>query len=164
LDLAKYIIGASVLETPHAIVGAAIASKIPNPLISLPLAFASHFVLDRVPHWNPHLNTELKNHGKVTEKSKQIIALDVVTALTFGISISFMNLPDQNAAINVLLGSFIAVLPDLIEGPYFFWNIKTRAVDKWLKFQKSIQTDTTPVPGLTIQLVTVIMAIWWIIN
>lgn len=164
MDLAKYIIGASVLETPHAIVGAAIASKIPNPFISLPLAFASHFVLDRIPHWNPHLNTELKNNGKVTEKSKKIIALDVVSALSIGISIAFMKLPDQNAAIYVLLGAFCAVLPDLVEGPYFFWNIRTKAIDRWLKFQKSIQNDTSALPGLAIQLVTVIMAIWWIMN
>ena len=50
-----------MLETPHVAVGAAIAASIPNPLIAIPLAFASHFALELVPHWNPHLNTELKN-------------------------------------------------------------------------------------------------------
>ena len=47
-----------MIELPHAVVGAAIAAKVGNPALSLPLALASHFVLDLVPHWNPHLNRD----------------------------------------------------------------------------------------------------------
>lgn len=49
-----------MLETPHVLIGAAIATKVGNPFLAIPLAFASHFVLETVPHWNPHLNTETK--------------------------------------------------------------------------------------------------------
>ncbi|MFH1971517.1 MAG: hypothetical protein ABIJ05_04005, partial [Patescibacteria group bacterium] len=58
-----------MLETPHIIVGAAIASKITNPLLSIPISFVSHFVLEKVPHWNPHLNSETEKYGKPTKKS-----------------------------------------------------------------------------------------------
>lgn len=37
--------------TNHALVGTAIALAIKQPAIALPLAFASHFVLDLVPHF-----------------------------------------------------------------------------------------------------------------
>ena len=37
----------------HAIVGAAIVGLVPaHPLLGLSLAFASHFILDALPHWD----------------------------------------------------------------------------------------------------------------
>ncbi len=41
-----------MLATPHALVGAIIASKVHNPAIGLPIAFFSHFLFDLVPHWD----------------------------------------------------------------------------------------------------------------
>lgn len=151
-----------MLETPHALVGAAIATKIPNPLIALPLAFASHFVLDMVPHWNPHLNTELKKYGKITKKTSTMIVLDVILAFIVGTTIAtnFSDNPTQMTTI--FLGSFAGVLPDVVEGPYFFFKVKTKALEKWIAFQKAIQVDTTPLPGLATQLATMIAALWWI--
>ena len=113
-----------VLETPHVIVGAAIATKIANPLLSIPLAFGSHFLLDRIPHWNPHLNTEMKKHGKPTKKSSFIVVADVCTALFVGFFIASKAMPDMAHAATILAASFAAVLPDVMEGPYFFLGIK----------------------------------------
>ena len=36
--------------TPHLVVGAAIGARVRRPALALPAAFASHFVLDTVPH------------------------------------------------------------------------------------------------------------------
>jgi hypothetical protein len=152
-----------MLESPHAIVGAAIATKIPNPYISLPLAFASHFVLDRVPHWNPHLNTEVSKYGKVTTVSKAIVIADVVLALIAGFWMASL-LPSQSQSTLVVMGAFAGVLPDVVEGPYFFLNIKTKAIRQWIKFQKSIQVDTSLIPGVLTQLITVIAAIFWAVS
>jgi len=153
-----------MLETPHALVGAAIATKIPNPAIALPLAFASHFVLDMVPHWNPHLNTEIKKFGKVTPQTTVLIATDVVLALIFG-SIMATNFATSNAhMVNIFLGAFAGVAPDVIEAPYFFLKWKNKFLIRWLAFQKSIQVDTTVVPGLTTQVATVIAALWWVVG
>ena len=52
-----------MLETPHVAVAAAIAYKIPDPTISLPLVFVSHFVFDMYPHWNPLIHKEKKLYG-----------------------------------------------------------------------------------------------------
>lgn len=150
-----------MLETPHALVGAAIATKIPNPAISLPLAFASHFVLDMIPHWNPHLNTELKKYGKITTKSKGIIAADVITAGAFGTLMATQFATSPYHFVTILSGAFFGILPDLVEGPYFFLNWKNELVLKWLSFQKAIQVDTTPIPGILTQLATTIAAVVW---
>lgn len=154
----------TVLETPHVIVGAVIATKIAHPALAIPLAFASHFVLERVPHWNPHLNTEKKKYGYITGTSKKIIVLDVIFAATSGIYIASLSLPDINRFLIIILASFFSALPDIIEAPYFFFNMKSAFLEKWVAFQKSLQSDAEIVPGLLTQVLTIIAAFWWILN
>lgn len=153
-----------MLETPHVVVGAAIATKIPNPLISIPLAFGSHFVLEKVPHWNPHLNTEKKRYGKVTAKSTKIVVVDVLVSVFLGSFIAYQALPDTGHAVTILAASFAAALPDIIEGPYFFLDMKSKFIKKWVAFQKSIQVDTSIVPGLLTQVATIAAAFWWLMG
>ena len=153
-----------MLETPHVAVGAAIATKIPNPWIALPLAFASHFVLEKIPHWNPHINTELKKNGKLSSNSKAVIATDVVLALFTGFTIANQALPNTAHFWTIIFASFFAVLPDLIEGPYFFLGVKNKFLNAWVKFQKSLQADTDILPGLATQLATFVAAIAWVFN
>lgn len=151
-----------MLETPHVAVGAAIASKIPNPLIAIPLAFASHFILDKVPHWNPHIVTETKKFGQPTEKSTNIIIVDCVLALMLGTAIAYKALPNTKMAISIMLCSFFSILPDLVEFPYFYFKRRDKFYTVWSSFQKSIQTDTTPFWGLLIQFITIAASIFWI--
>ncbi|HKB88606.1 MAG TPA: hypothetical protein VKC53_03060 [Patescibacteria group bacterium] len=153
-----------MLETPHVAVGAAIATKIPNPLIAIPLAFLSHFVLEKVPHWNPHIVTETKKYGAPTQKSITIIALDVALALGTGSLIAWQALPNRGHAITIMLASFASVLPDLIESPYFFLNMRSKFLKSWITFQKSLQNDTTPLWGLLTQVITIAAAILWLKN
>jgi len=153
-----------VLETPHVVVGAAIAAKVGNPLLAIPLAFGSHFILEKVPHWNPHLNTEMKKYGKITKKSTKIIILDVCVSIILGFLIASRVLPDVGHFFTILVASFVSVLPDIIEGPYFFLNMKNKFIKRWISFQKSIQVDTNMLPGLATQVVTVLAAFWWILQ
>lgn len=157
-----YIISITVLETPHVIVGAAIATKVVNPLLSLPLVLGSHFILDRTPHWNPHLNTELKKHGKVTIKSTKIVIVDVALALASGTFIAYQTLPDINRFMFIMLAAFLSILPDIVEGPYFFLKMKSKSVERWIKFQKSIQVDAPFIPGVMTQILTVAACFYWI--
>jgi len=151
-----------VLETPHVILGATIATKIPNPLISIPLAFGSHFLLDKVPHWNPHLNTEIKTYGGVTKLTRNIVILDVTAALLSGLFIASQASVDSMHAVTILVASFAAVSPDVVEGPYFFLKVRTKAIEKWIKFQKSIQADAPFAFGMATQLATVLACLIWI--
>jgi hypothetical protein len=151
-----------VLETPHVLVGAAIAMNIPNPVIAIPLALGSHFVLELVPHWNPHLNTEVKKFGKVSKNSFYIVLADATIALISGLYIASTVLPDTAHFFTIIAACFFSVLPDVVEAPYFFLGIKNRTILKWIKIQKSLQEDTTVLPGLTTQLITIISAIFWI--
>jgi hypothetical protein len=151
-----------MLETPHVFIGAAIATKFPNPLIAIPLAFASHFILEMVPHWNPHLNSETEKFGHITKKSTLIVIADSTLALACGSFIAYQALPDTGHAITILLACLASILPDLIEAPYFFLKIKNKLIEKWISFQKSIQSDTKIVPGMLNQMITILAAIFWI--
>lgn len=152
-----------MLETPHVFIGAAIASKIPNPFIAIPLAFASHFVMEMVPHWNPHLNSEIQKYGHPTKRSTVITTIDSSIALMSGSYIAYQALPNVPQALNILGCCFAAVLPDLIEAPYFFLKVRSEKIKKWIKFQKSLQEDTTLFWGLLTQAITITAAIWWIL-
>ncbi|MGA3292162.1 MAG: hypothetical protein ABSC49_03410 [Candidatus Microgenomates bacterium] len=153
-----------MLETPHVFVGAAIAVAIPNPLIAVPLAFASHFILEMVPHWNPHLNTETKKFGQPTRRSTFITTVDSTLALASGSFIAYQALPDIPHAITILVCCFASVLPDVMEGPYFFLHMKNGFIKKWIAFQKSVQSDTGPVLGLLTQALVILAAILWLKN
>ena len=157
-----YIIITTMLETPHVFVGALIASKIPNPFIAIPLAFASHFILETVPHWNPHLNTETKKYGAPTRRSTVITAIDSTLALASGSFIAYQALPNIGHATLILACCFFAVLPDVMEGPYFFLKMRAQWVQKWIAFQKSLQSDTTWYWGLLNQALTILAAILWL--
>ncbi len=153
-----------MLETPHVALGAAIAVAIPNPLISIPLAFVSHFILDMTPHWNPHLNTETKKYGYLTNKTLFIIGLDIACAITLVGFIAYHALPNSSLFFNILLTSFASVSPDIVEGPYFLFGYKTRLIDAWIKFQKSIQTDANFFWGMSTQILTLGASLFWIFS
>ena len=146
-----------MLETPHVALGAAIAVAIPNPLISIPLAFASHFILDITPHWNPHLNTETKKYGRLTNKTLVIIGLDLACALLLSIYLY----KTGNNNLNILLGAFAAILPDVVEGPYFLFGLKNKYLTIWMKFQKAIQADANVFWGLLTQIVVLVACYFW---
>lgn len=151
-----------MLTTPHVVLGAAIATKIPNPLISIPLSFASHFLLDMVPHWNPHLNKEIKKFGKPTKKSTTLVIVDTTTSLILGSFIAYQAMPNINHTITILACCLVAALPDLIEAPYFFFGMRHKFFEKWISFKKSIQVDVSILPGLATQAITLAATLFWV--
>lgn len=153
-----------MLELPHAVVGSVIAAKIGNPVLAFPLAVASHFALDLVPHWNPHLNSELKTYGKLTHKTVFFICLDITAAVLATGFLASTFLPNTNTFTMVMLGGLMGILPDLVEAPYFFFGVRLPLIHWLLRFQKSIQNDAHPIIGLTTQVLLLAAAFWWALN
>lgn len=147
-----------MLELPHAMVGAAIVTLIPNPLISLPLALASHFITDYVPHWNPHLSIEKKTLGHYKTESVVLIIIDCFLALTIGALIAFQS---SNFGV-VIAGCFLAVLPDVIEIPHFFLNLKIGWIEKLLHFQRNHQWNVPIVWGMLSQILVITICLLFI--
>lgn len=149
-----------MLSTPHIVTGIAIASKTTNPLLAIPLSFMSHFILDMVPHWNPHLNTEMRTYGKITNKSKTIIILDTVIGGAI-VLVATLTAKSPEAAFLSFACASAAILPDALEAPYFFLHWKTKFIMKWIAFQKAMQSDANVFWGTLTQVITVLAAVLW---
>lgn len=151
-----------MLESPHAAVGAAIATKIPNPVISIPLVLASHFLLDRVPHWNPHSYTETQKYGKITKRTKLFSLGDVAVALAIGFWFANRVLPNWQHALVILGVTFFSVLPDVAKAPYFLLGKRKGLLKRYVDFERSLQVETNFVVGMSVQLLVVSAAFLWV--
>jgi len=154
----------AMLELPHTLVGATIATQIANPLLALPLALASHFVFDLIPHWNPSLYTETKKLGKPTWQTNAIITIDVILSLIMGFFVALRFWPDTGRIFLVIAACFLAVLPDLVEAPYFYLGVKNPALKKFIAFQHKHQAKAKIIPGLLTQLATIIICLHLILS
>jgi len=147
-----------MLEFAHAAAGAIIAYKIGSPVLALPLAFGSHFLVDLLPHWNFNLDEEKQKNGKIPPKIMIFMVFDSFLGLILGVSVAAKALPNQLKALTVLIGAFLAVLPDLLEAPFYFWNVQNKFINQLLKFQKNHQENIACWPGLAIQ----VLFVFWL--
>ncbi len=150
-----------MLETPHVAVGAAIAISISNPLIALPLCLASHFLLDKIPHWNPHTYTETQKFGYPTKKTLSIAAADITLASSLGLFVAGQALPDVGKVLFIIICCFLSVLPDVVKYPFFlFKNLRKGILKKWVDYERTLQVDTTFIPGILTQITTIILSLF----
>jgi len=146
-----------MLSTPHLLVGAAIAKSIPNPAISIPVAFASHFVLDSVPHWD---GSPKAPFGKTFYL---LVALDYL----LGISLVWWFSRDNPNQAVLLLGAFAATAPDFLLGSYKNFKLPWNKWDWYVRFNefhRSIQNNLKVAPGLATSLVAILIAIFLLLK
>ena len=108
-----------MLSLAHAPTGALIATKIPNPLISIPLILLSHYLEDRVPHWD--VGTGM---GKKKEKSAAFYQ-ELYFDFPGSILLVYFLFQSGHPGINWLawLGWFVALLPDFLDFPMLFLKV-----------------------------------------
>ncbi len=138
--------------TAHSLIGAAIVTKIPDPAISLPLAFLSHFVMDKIPHWDI-----MTNHPKSPKRIVIESAIDVLLGFVLSILIFGFNPL-------ILCAAFLAQLPDWLEIPYTIFGKRFFFTDLNYKIQKWVHDfwfdSRLPAPwGIVTQVIVVILFI-----
>jgi hypothetical protein len=153
-----------MLELPHTAVGAVIGSRIPDPWIALPLALASHFLLDLIPHWNPDLYLEKKKDGRVARESLYLIIADVLASLILGSTVAWHFWPDVKRISLIYLTCLFTVLPDVDESLYFFSGINHPFLLRLVKFQRRHQGRTGKKLGLAIQLAVVLISLFYLFS
>lgn len=102
--------------TAHALIGAAIATKVANPLLGIPLAIASHFIADLVPHWDAGTNHREKSVLRLRVEA----ALDVILGFSLAFLL-FRNLVELPYLFTMIIA---AQLPDWLEAPAWMFGIK----------------------------------------
>lgn len=160
--------------TTHAVAGAAIAGTLSAyPVLALPLAFLSHFLLDAIPHWDYDLKSAKKFVGESTGvelsfgKDFLIDVLRVGTDLSLGLVLAglvFYIIGDKQIGILVLAGALVAVLPDFMQ--FAYGKLKTKSLayfQSWHNyFHASLRLDNKPVLGILSQVLIVGLIIVWV--
>lgn len=100
--------------TAHAIIGIAIAVKVGNPALAIPVAFASHLAADSIPHW------DVATHRHKKEIRRLIFDLFVDVSLSFILSVVILSLLFPKTSLSyAFLIIMASQLLDWITGPYY---------------------------------------------
>lgn len=115
----------------HVIVGVAAGRFFPNnPLLAFMTGFASHFLIDAIPHWDYPLKsyTRDKNDPKNLMKADLVmekgfirdlvlIAIDIISGITLALYI--FGTKGNLVNISLLMGALGGILPDGLQFLYF---------------------------------------------
>lgn len=150
-----------MLLTPHTLVGAAIATAIPNPYIAVPLSIAMHLVGDMVPHWDFYSHTTKEQ--KTTGWRPIAVMIDLAVGVFLGTALTtyaLWSLNNTTLALNIFLCTIGSVLPDALSAPAIFnGNGKFNIFKLIQQFQGKIQFQAPLFWGVLTQIVTAAVAI-----
>jgi hypothetical protein len=158
--------GRSLTLTTHAIVGAAIASVIPaHPYLAVAAAFASHFLLDAIPHWDYPIRSESLNPDLAAAmKLDGALLADVFmigTDAILGIGLALLLLVRPGNFVLVLCGAAAAILPDALQFAYTRFPreplISLQRFHLWMHTSRNLRAR--PVLGLSAQIGLVIFVL-----
>lgn len=157
----------------HAIVGAAVANLVPtHPIVGFIAGFASHFIIDAIPHWHYPMATIQHDHENEMNSDMVInryFALDLmVVALdaALGIFLSLFFFGPFNFSAGVLisatfLGAIGGILPDALQFGYWKWRhqplIALQRFHIWIHAKTNL--DDKHVLGIAQQLLLIVLAV-----
>jgi len=149
-----------MLATPHLLAGAAVGKIIRRPWLAVTLAFASHLLLDIVPH--------LDSHGLFGVRGGGLTRAEVIAALVdtlLGIAL-LIALVARRPNWRLLLGAgFAGVVLDLVDNvpPWSVWFRAWSVGGAISAFHHGIQHNVThaqwPI-GFATQLLVAAVAVW----
>lgn len=105
-----------MILTTHALVGAAIGKNVETTWLVIIIAFASHFLLDSLRHG------EYAKDLKSIKEWKKIVLDHFIGFSIIAISI-LITKPGEKVILNIILGTFFSMLPDLFIVLYKIFNI-----------------------------------------
>lgn len=142
-----------MLIAPHALTGATLALIVPNKALALLLALGSHFMFDFfLPHWNPSIFTELKDKKKLSLNTILFIFADALLALILVLGIVFSKTwPRLDESFIVILAAFMAILPDFVKIPYYFFGSQHKLLKLYINFERKYQAKAGKFWGILTQ-------------
>jgi len=105
-----------MLSISHTLTGAFIATKLPHPLLYIPLILASHYLEDWIPHWD--VGTGLSS-GKRKRRTAIILELGEL-AFSIVLVYWFFQSTQSELQVHAWSGAFIGLVPDFLEAPRNF--------------------------------------------
>ena len=134
----------------HAVVGAAAASFVPDsPVIAFTLAFASHFVMDAIPHWHYPVATiehnkenPLNNDMRIDKQFPFDVAKIGFDAL-LGVALAYLFFQPSEGPLQpfVLIGALGGILPDPLQ--FVYWKFRHEPIATLQRLHVWIHAKTT---------------------
>ena len=128
----------------HALTGAVIGLTIHEPLLAATLAFASHFVCDAIPHYDPSISDE---DGRIM--TRQFIATQLIAGAILCLAlVVFLAIARPHYWLLAAIGAFLAASPDMFWIPRFVHAMRTHNDNLkrgwFLRFHAFVQWKTGP--------------------
>lgn len=154
--------------TTHAIVGAGIASLvIYNPALGICAAFASHFVIEAIPHWSYEIKSaSVQPHGGITHinfsdknfvRDFCIIGTDGI----LGIILSLFLFSTPNTFWIIFAATCAAMLPDVLLFAYSRFKheplISLQKFHEWVHSKYQGQIQHMPIFGIISQILLIVI-------
>lgn len=140
-----------MLVLPHVATGAALGALIGEPLIVVPAAIASHFVLDSIPHWQETMAPYIP-----TWKTYLRIPIDIGLAIAL---VAYALSVQQDHAVGILLGAIFASAPDLDVITIKLPKLQRGIIKKYWDWHCKIQREVTSLWGVATQLIVLAICI-----
>lgn len=106
----------------HIIVGGAVAQLTPHPALGFLMGFASHFLLDALPHWDYHLN--FLHNGKGSFSFRDLVKLGIDSGLGLAALLLLISYFDAFNLWLAFAGATGGLFPDFLQLIYlkFHWR------------------------------------------
>jgi hypothetical protein len=156
--------------TTHAIVGAAAASLFPHsPTLAFVVAFASHFAIDAIPHWDYDILSAKKdeknplNNDMVIGKEFFLDLMRIGFDAYLGIVVALLLFGGSEYAslLNAFIGAVAGILPDPLQ--FVYWKFRHEPFVSLQRFHVWIHAKTTieqAYVGAPIQAMIVVLVYW----
>jgi hypothetical protein len=154
--------------TTHGIVGGAIVSLLPtSPVVGLCLAFASHYLLDGIPHLDYQIRSASLNPTSATPiKYDTALLADAITIsadAALGVALALLLFATRGSIALVACGALAAILPDVLQFAYTRFPHEPlrslQTVHRWAHASKGIKQPILGVLSQVIFLVVIVVAV-----
>lgn len=155
--------------TSHAIVGAAIASFLPqDPVLAFALAFTSHFVIDAIPHWDYAIKSKSidPDYGAPMKYDRALLQdfFRIGSDAFLGVILALVIFASPSNLFVVSLGIIGAMLPDVFQFLYMRRKIEPlilfQCLHRWVsQGSKYLEMDNRPVVGIISQFLFLVIVV-----
>lgn len=144
-----------MLTTPHLVLGAAIGANFDKAIYVVPIAAASHFLLDSIPH--------LQGYIEVEDLDKKDIFLLFADALVGVMLVAILAFNSAQTEL-IILGAFSAYLPDFHHIYQVIFG--SDKLDKYNRIHRKFhwKRDMRILPGMATQIVVAVLSVLSIIR
>jgi len=141
--------------TGHALVGTVIAAKVGNPALAIPIAIASHFLCDALPHWDTGYDRGNQSKTRFVTAS----AIDVLLGFVLAYLLIFFFFPTTNLFYAFLI-IIMCQLPDWLTAPYLFLDWKFPPFTWVYELQKKFDSSIGLPWGFVNQVVVIVALVF----